>query len=40
MKDLERKLMVRSEQILPIEPREAGDLEAAGSARSEFEAWD
>ena len=32
--------MVMSEQTLPTEPREAGVLEAAGSARSECEAWD
>lgn len=40
MKGLERELMVRSEQILPMEPRDAGGLEAAASARSEFEARD
>lgn len=30
--------MVRSEQILPTEPGEAGALKAAGPARSEIEA--
>ena len=34
------ELIVISEQTLPTEPREAGDLEAPGSARSELEAWD